>query len=1181
MALEKQTKSFRLAAGMKEHVDDFLSESPSMEYIENGRFDKGGVISKRRGFDLLPSNGLTAADGDPSFLHAIGDSLYTVSNTAVHRFDGTSWQAPQGTGFLAKQEKILSTGPVKGLSHAASIRLPNSYVMTYEVKKTQPGVPGFRSTVIQTYSLDGELLHEAQVPGHRSPKLVYGTSTVVYLLAAQSDENPITFKPVRAFSYDTVTNLVLSLTVDPITGLVADFHSSFGPRPVDANFHQIGDATDGTVQYVAAGFLGAYNIVAYMDNTGGMELKRFDGTFSAESTVESFISGVEEGFHPLAVHATANEYYLMYSQMDIPFQRSTSEVHIRKYLAATDVLQWDRIVSTVTYPLPVLNIFKAGNPTHGTLVAGGNEVFYAFYYDLLYTSGTSIGDNPFAVPEDVGLRYGSLAILSGNDISPLEVALHHRLTTDAVFYDGEVYMGVQQYVDSTPRPPHDRSTSKGNLLLTRPFKPVTTALVRVDVVNNTLTPVATLDPGQSKHTDASEALSNSHLGHLEVDGDVFYVANRSILVSEDVVVFSDDASQNYTEVLAAEAKMTVYSVDVDSGRSVTATGFGDGVLIDSAVPVWFDGNRVLEVTPLDQPEIVRLKQNPSDTNNPFWLYETRFTGEHPEDEWRNIQVVLGYTDSKGNIHRSAPSTRIFATDMASDDDDVGTDIAVYFTAPLTLASPNSKSYFAEVYVSNDANGPPRLAGSAAFDPTDMSDPEVFKVNVRNTLDTAALAGQLFAGVQRASQFLYTEGGVLPADPWPSFSSSIVTSDRMWVLSSELRGTVFYSKLFEEFVAPEFSASLVLSLGDERTLTAMGRLDDKVVVFESDEIHVIYGEGPDNTGRGTPFAIHHVATDVGCVDSRSVVETPKGLVFLSTRGFHLLDRSLNVSYIGGPVEDMARHILVDDATLVSTEAEIRFIVRQDPAFAANDPDGPTPSVSLAVEGVVRPPTPGYGNVLPADPALVWNYEHNAWSVFSNYAGQAATIYQNRYTRIRTDWDVWQESLDVWRDPSGTNALRMVTPWLKMRGLQDFGRLYRLTFLGRYLSSFRDVGGAVDAGDIRVSLRYDYEYPVPSGNPVNSDTKVFQANVAFQLEPRNAQGSVGDPPDARAQRLQFSMRPGRQKVQSVQVEIDEVATVAVLGSEPSYQLGRGFEITAVDIEFGAKPISTRTISAGRKG
>jgi hypothetical protein len=141
------------------------------------------------------------------------------------------------------------------------------------------------------------------------------------------------------------------------------------------------------------------------------------------------------------------------------------------------------------------------------------------------------------------------------------------------------------------------------------------------------------------------------------------------------------------------------------------------------------------------------------------------------------------------------------------------------------------------------------------------------------------------------------------------------------------------------------------------------------------------------------------------------------------------------------------------------------------------------------------------------------------------------------------------------------MKWETPWIKVNQLQDYGRFWEATLLGKYLSDWKDNGAGLEAGDLKVTTKYDYE-----GLNGDVDEYTFRSNVDF------------DPTDG--ERLQFKVFPGRQKCQAIKFIIEEQLTTKVDDAEPNYTLGRGFELTSIDLVYGAKGGSSRNFGTRRQ-
>jgi hypothetical protein len=380
-----------------------------------------------------------------------------------------------------------------------------------------------------------------------------------------------------------------------------------------------------------------------------------------------------------------------------------------------------------------------------------------------------------------------------------------------------------------------------------------------------------------------------------------------------------------------------------------------------------------------------------------------------------------------------------------------------------------------------------------------------------------------------------------------------TSRRLFATSTAAPGVIFYSKLFEENLAPEFSAALVISLGASKDITALGHVDDKVIIFEKDHIHILYGSGPDNTGANGDFIVERMQSPIGCEDQESLLVTPDGLMFYSSvsQEFHLLSRDLQIIDIGKPVVDISEGIDILASVLYPEAHEARFFV----SGSGSSDWGVDPDTGDDIPP--RPPRPRYGRSLPVYPVLVYNYQYQKWSVLTNQSVTAAVLYENKPAQLGPNW--WlQRITESWSD---SRNMKWETPWIKVNQLQDYGRFWEATFLGKYLSDWKDNGAGLEAGDLKVTAKYDYE-----GLNGDEDEYLFRSNVDF------------DPTGG--ERLQFKVFPGRQKCQAVKFIIEEQTTTKVDEAEPNYTQGRGFELTSIDLVYGAKGGSSRNFGTRRQ-
>ncbi len=1220
MPLNKSTRSIFFNQGVSDDTDRFLLKSPAVDYIENYRYKKDGSFQKRPGNVALASTGgvypplgLQSQLGDPFFLHAIGDDLFTASTEGVYKYSGASqtWTEIQTEAVICKSSPKFTVNPKSGLSAHQSVKIPNetnTWVVCYElIEQVTLDVPNptMNNFVVLEVYRDDVLAHSLRLTDYTNPSLNLldqGSSPALVEIAyynAASDT-------IEIRQYDWLNNAVSGQTVlesVPHRRTVYDFPLDVIGGAQRDRFDFIGSIrSEQSRIFTSAASAGNPHIVAYSPSRAISQIDRISdfGVRDAQAFVGAGVGAGQTGMAVILDVLASDDggsflvlwgEVLYLSAMSEPSEDNfvSTRIILSKYTwsppGATN--NWDTTLETIT------NVKNACYPISGTITNDLSETIggddgWAFAYHLerpLAFSRDLPGEqlNAMRPTKDAGVRFGAIDSL-GTEKYPKMLARQHRLTTNMATFrnasgvdQNRFIVGIQQYTDPTP------FAARGllddiNGFSTAPLgrKSVTTVLVETRWDLSRLIPIATLGAGVSGHTDSWEALTNGQLSSLAVEststGKVITAFNRQRDTPDDGVIHFDSGGHQ-TGYIAAVSESRVILHKIETGVSVPVSTFGDGALIHSGVPLWLDTKGLIEASPLDQPEIVRVDGfsrggQDGEIVGRLYQYHSKIYVSSGATDWRILNVVVGYTDARGNLHRSAASADVYCyrmgrTDGPDSQSDEGRTVLVHATPPLSVMNDVGRTYSLNTYSANGGGGASHVSGQATFEPNNFLYGSGISVQYSETVQINPANDTWRQPVVRASSLLYTSGNVLPSDPWPNLTQTVASSTRLWGIGADSPGTVFYSKLFEEFIAPEFSSVLVMPLGDERTLTAIGKLDDKIVVFERDEIHIIYGQGPDNTGQGQDFAINSITTDVGCEDPDSVVETPVGLMFYhKPRGFYMLTRNLEVKFIGGGVEDLSRALDIVDATLDPSESEVRFLVKEDFDWTPTVPLGPNPH-PITIGKIERPPRPIFGNALPNQAALSYNYEKNGWVVYSNYQGEAATLYQKKYTRILSpSWAIWQESRTEWSDPVGTNRTLLRSPPVKFESVQDFQRVWRITFLGRYLSSLRALPYTLngeniyEAGDIKVSLYYDYE-----AEPAQVETFHMQD---FGYNPF-------DNVPARAERFQFVMFPNRGRCQAIQIEIEEVNSID-RGEGLLYGLGNGFEIVSADFSLGLSQAGT---------
>jgi hypothetical protein len=148
----------------------------------------------------------------------------------------------------------------------------------------------------------------------------------------------------------------------------------------------------------------------------------------------------------------------------------------------------------------------------------------------------------------------------------------------------------------------------------------------------------------------------------------------------------------------------------------------------------------------------------------------------------------------------------------------------------------------------------------------------------------------------------TPGTALDRNPSLMAKHAVKHKDRLFYCNGS---TVYYSSFQVGGEAywfnPAFSFEVPGGTGD---ITALGSMDGVLVIFKADSVFVVDGDGPgENGGNGSEFTPpRQIMTEHGCTYARSLISTPVGLMFRSGIGIMLLDRSLQVQFLGKTVVD---------------------------------------------------------------------------------------------------------------------------------------------------------------------------------------------------------------------------------------------------------------------------------------
>ena len=194
-------------------------------------------------------------------------------------------------------------------------------------------------------------------------------------------------------------------------------------------------------------------------------------------------------------------------------------------------------------------------------------------------------------------------------------------------------------------------------------------------------------------------------------------------------------------------------------------------------------------------------------------------------------------------------------------------------------------------------------------------------------------------------YLYTAGNVVPNACPPSTKCMTIHKNRIVLGGADDPTVIWISKEMTETEAPAFSDLFTMQIADGGAVTGLGSLSRALIVFKSDQIHLLTGDMPDNAvaegltaSLGQPYRL---VNGLGCVSHRSVISTPVGVFFQSMRGIELMGQDLAITPIGLRVMDiMATYSQVVSVTHKAVDSEVVFCCQKPSVIAGtnNDQDG---------------------------------------------------------------------------------------------------------------------------------------------------------------------------------------------------------------------------------------------------
>lgn len=385
-------------------------------------------------------------------------------------------------------------------------------------------------------------------------------------------------------------------------------------------------------------------------------------------------------------------------------------------------------------------------------------------------------------------------------------------------------------------------------------------------------------------------------------------------------------------------------------------------------------------------------------------------------------VVWEWYDNQGQIHRSQPSVPQTITTTGSDQTVTITARSLTITNKETRFGNTRTPVIMAVYRTLSL-------GTTYYRVNQL--PSTYIYNDA-TVQTLSFVDTVPDTVLNANSQLYTTGGVFENISLPSANLMTVGKNRVFVAGTDTQpNQVYFSKEKQNGIGVEFSNELsfiVDSLGGN--ITALAAMDDKLLIFKKSLVYYIAGTLPDQLGNGSFPAPLLVAADCGCNSPQSIVLTGLGVMFESQKGIYLVDRQLNVTYIGQALDE---------------------ITTKNPSFKASS------AVNLPDQNQVYM-TDISGQILVYD-----TYFEQWYTQSLRFVPVGSTALNNSFYVCGTS-QVYKSVPNRPTDGNDSITSRIKTNWLSLAELEGFNRIYAILLLG---------DNAQLGHRLRVNLYYDFE------------------------------------------------------------------------------------------------------------
>ena len=304
-----------------------------------------------------------------------------------------------------------------------------------------------------------------------------------------------------------------------------------------------------------------------------------------------------------------------------------------------------------------------------------------------------------------------------------------------------------------------------------------------------------------------------------------------------------------------------------------------------------------------------------------------------------------------------------------------------------------------------------------------------------------------------NEILYSSGGIEENDVLPCLKDICFFKNRIIGIDAE-NDTIVYSKILSQHSQISFPSAFSVEIPGHG-LKCVAAMDDKVIIFKSSQIYLLIGDGANDTGAGGFNQPQLISEIIGCSNSKSIVNTPDGIMFMSNKGYYLLDRGLGLSYIGASVENF---------NLNNISSAVCKFEKNQVIFTSTD-----------------------------SKALVYDLYFKQWSTYTNYESIDALNWINKHTIALPTGEIKQETPAVFTDDGIGYKLKLVTGWLSLVAIQGFQSVFSSLILGTWKSAHSLI--------IKCAYNFNETFDetnkklwLPSAN-IENGSLAYQADIRF--------------------------------------------------------------------------------------